>query len=279
MSTTYHESDLYNILGIPRCADDQQIKKAYNELALLNHPDKGGDEKKFKDIQKAYKILINKKTRKIYTDSLSSTYDELSNDFKKGAHDYLQSNDDFVKTKSKDKFMEQFNQSLNEKTRQNFINMNRDADEKSKKFDQIKNNLDDFIDQHNNDESIKIKSIDKLSKTFDVETFNKMFEQNKKQSTAMEHYQQVDETNCDLCPIDDGHNIDDDNEVKSSSLNFQTYKYNDIIDCDHTIPLESDKKFDHVDDLLIRLKNERDKPIQPIECSDNNPLSCVNMGV
>jgi len=40
----------YEILGIEENSPKEEIKKAYRRLALLHHPDKGGDENKFKEI-------------------------------------------------------------------------------------------------------------------------------------------------------------------------------------------------------------------------------------
>lgn len=44
----------WEILGVPRDADENTIKKAYRKLAMKHHPDKGGDPEKFKSIQNAY---------------------------------------------------------------------------------------------------------------------------------------------------------------------------------------------------------------------------------
>lgn len=37
---------LYNVLGVPKDADENEIRKAYKKMALKNHPDKGGDVEK-----------------------------------------------------------------------------------------------------------------------------------------------------------------------------------------------------------------------------------------
>jgi len=58
--------DYYKILGISRNASPEEIKKAYYKLAHKYHPDKGGDEKKFKEINEAYQILSNKEKRNQY---------------------------------------------------------------------------------------------------------------------------------------------------------------------------------------------------------------------
>jgi len=58
--------DYYNILEIGRDADPKQIKNAYRKLASKHHPDKGGDESKFKEIQKAYETLSNPERKQMY---------------------------------------------------------------------------------------------------------------------------------------------------------------------------------------------------------------------
>ena len=45
--------DHYQTLGVSRDADTSAIKKAYRKLASKHHPDKGGDEARFKEIQQA----------------------------------------------------------------------------------------------------------------------------------------------------------------------------------------------------------------------------------
>ena len=49
--------DYYSILGIKRGASPEEIKKAYRQMAMKHHPDRGGDEKMFKEIAAAYDML------------------------------------------------------------------------------------------------------------------------------------------------------------------------------------------------------------------------------
>ncbi len=55
--------DNYTILEIPRDANLNQIKKAYHNLALKHHPDKGGDVEKFKRIKQAYDNIMSQSKR------------------------------------------------------------------------------------------------------------------------------------------------------------------------------------------------------------------------
>ena len=50
----------YLILEVKPEASQDEIKKAFRRLALIHHPDKGGDENKFKEINEAYAILSGK---------------------------------------------------------------------------------------------------------------------------------------------------------------------------------------------------------------------------
>ncbi|XP_073401569.1 dnaJ homolog subfamily B member 2 isoform X2 [Dendrobates tinctorius] len=63
--------DYYEILGVPRNATQDDIKRAYRKLALKWHPDKNPDnkelaEKKFKDIAEAYEVLSDVTKRETY---------------------------------------------------------------------------------------------------------------------------------------------------------------------------------------------------------------------
>jgi DnaJ-class molecular chaperone len=57
--------DYYATLGIQRNASDAEIKKAYRSMAMKYHPDRGGDEKKFKEISQAYEYLSDPQKKQI----------------------------------------------------------------------------------------------------------------------------------------------------------------------------------------------------------------------
>jgi molecular chaperone DnaJ len=58
--------DYYEILGVSKEATQEDIKKAYRDLAKKHHPDKGGDGEKFKELGEAYEILSDPKKRTQY---------------------------------------------------------------------------------------------------------------------------------------------------------------------------------------------------------------------
>ncbi len=67
--------DYYEILGIPKNSSEEEIKKAFRKLAHQYHPDKkGGDEKKFKEVNEAYQVLSDSKKRAQY-DKFGRTFD------------------------------------------------------------------------------------------------------------------------------------------------------------------------------------------------------------
>lgn len=58
--------DYYKTLGVSKDASDAEIKKAFRKLAQKHHPDAGGDEEKFKEINEAYEVLSDKQKRQVY---------------------------------------------------------------------------------------------------------------------------------------------------------------------------------------------------------------------
>ncbi len=73
--------DYYDILGIPRSADDKEIKKAYRNLARKFHPDvckDPGAEEKFKEINEAYSVLSDEQKKAQYDNMGHETYTNAS---------------------------------------------------------------------------------------------------------------------------------------------------------------------------------------------------------
>jgi molecular chaperone DnaJ len=58
--------DYYEILGIGKNASADEIKKAFRKAAIEHHPDRGGDEAKFKEINEAYEVLKDPSKRQRY---------------------------------------------------------------------------------------------------------------------------------------------------------------------------------------------------------------------
>jgi molecular chaperone DnaJ len=57
---------LYDVLGVSKSANTDEIRKAYKDLAKQLHPDRGGDPEKFKAIQQAHEILCDEQKRRQY---------------------------------------------------------------------------------------------------------------------------------------------------------------------------------------------------------------------
>jgi len=58
--------DHYSILGVPKNATQQEIKKAYRKQANQHHPDKGGDSVMFQRVSEAYDILGDPHKKQMY---------------------------------------------------------------------------------------------------------------------------------------------------------------------------------------------------------------------
>jgi curved DNA-binding protein len=74
--------DLYEVLGVPKTADEAVIKKTFRKLAAKYHPDKNPgkeNEAKFKEINRAHEVLSDASKRALYDEfgeeSLSQGFD------------------------------------------------------------------------------------------------------------------------------------------------------------------------------------------------------------
>ena len=64
-----NKRDYYEVLGIQRSANKEEIKNSYRRLALQYHPDRNkspGAEERFKEISEAYAVLSDDEKRKRY---------------------------------------------------------------------------------------------------------------------------------------------------------------------------------------------------------------------
>ena len=58
--------DYYKVLGVSKTATEAEVKKAFRKESLKHHPDKGGDEEKFKLCNEAYGVLSDDQQRRRY---------------------------------------------------------------------------------------------------------------------------------------------------------------------------------------------------------------------
>ena len=72
--------DYYEVLGVPRTASQDDVRKAFRKLARIHHPDVAKDKKtaeaKFKEINEAYEVLGDPENRRKY-DELGANWDRV----------------------------------------------------------------------------------------------------------------------------------------------------------------------------------------------------------
>ena len=77
----------YSTLQVDKSASQADIKKAYRKLAMTHHPDKGGDEAKFKEISQAYEVLVDPEKRQNY-DNAGKGFFNLFQEAKRPSADF-----------------------------------------------------------------------------------------------------------------------------------------------------------------------------------------------
>src|SRR5437764_6998860 len=69
MSAMADKRDYYEVLGVAREANVDDIKRAYRQLARKYHPDvnkEAGAEDRFKELSEAYEVLSDERKRQVY---------------------------------------------------------------------------------------------------------------------------------------------------------------------------------------------------------------------
>src|SRR5210317_1152812 len=78
------DMDPYTVLGVEQSASDRDIKSAFRKLAVKYHPDRGGDENKFKEINEAYDKIKTSEKRQQYEASKRFGGDGFNFNFAQG---------------------------------------------------------------------------------------------------------------------------------------------------------------------------------------------------
>lgn len=118
-------NDYYSILGISKNATQEEIKKAYRNLAFKYHPDRNPDDKqaeeKFKKISEAYDTLGDEKKRAEYDrfGSAGTSYNSEKSYYQNSYQNYYQQQSYSDPFGSEDSFWQWFNSSAGQNSRRN----------------------------------------------------------------------------------------------------------------------------------------------------------------
>ena len=89
--------DYYDILGVSRNASAKEIKTAFRKKAAKHHPDKGGDDSKFKQINEAYQTLNDPQKKQMY-DQYGTSDPQQAGMNNQGFHFHSQDMEDIFST-------------------------------------------------------------------------------------------------------------------------------------------------------------------------------------
>lgn len=76
--------DYYNTLGLTRGSTIEEIKKAYRSMAMKHHPDRGGNEQKFKEIEEAYRTLSDPQKKQMIDQGVDPNNQNFQGGFRQG---------------------------------------------------------------------------------------------------------------------------------------------------------------------------------------------------
>ena len=148
--------DLYKLLNVNKTSSKEEIRKNYRKLILITHPDKNPNDpnasEKFRNLNNAYKILMNDEKRKIYDET--GEYDE--------------NEDGIIDIDNTYNYYREIYPRLNIEDIDNFAIQYRESDME-------KEDLINFYNDNNGDITLLLEAIP-LSRNNDVERFIKIYE-------------------------------------------------------------------------------------------------------
>lgn len=79
----------YETLGLKRGASSDDIKKAYRSMAMKHHPDRGGDERKFKEVEEAYRTLSDPQKKNLIDSGIDPNQEQgFTNKWQNGPFEF-----------------------------------------------------------------------------------------------------------------------------------------------------------------------------------------------
>ena len=95
--------DLYGVLGVAQTASTDEIRNAYKEKAMKNHPDRGGSTETWAAIQKAFDTLSDLQRRALYDrtkqDGEGGAEKQFQSKFGEGAFDLSEAGRDAARSR------------------------------------------------------------------------------------------------------------------------------------------------------------------------------------